>query len=85
MLSIEGIEVRAGLHTGEVELHGDDIAGIAVAIGARIGALAPPSEVLVSQTVRDLVAGSGLMFEDAGAQILKGVPERWRTYRLAKV
>lgn len=78
-----GIEVRAGIHTGEVELHGDDIAGIAVAIGARIGALAGPSEVLVSQTIRDLVAGSGLVFDDAGEQVLKGVPEHWRVYRVS--
>ena len=78
-----GIEVRAGIHTGEVELHGDDIAGIAVAIGARIGDLAGPSEILVSQTIRDLVAGSGLIFEDAGKQVLKGVPEHWRVYRVA--
>lgn len=76
-----GIEARAGLHTGEVELHGDDIAGVAVAIGARIGALAGPSEVWVSQTIRDLVAGSGLGFEDAGEHVLKGVPGRWHLYR----
>ncbi len=79
-----GIEIRAGLHTGEVELHRDDIAGIAVVIGARIGALAGPGEVLVSQTIRDLVAGSGLVFEDAGQHALKGVPEQWRLYRLAE-
>jgi len=79
-----GIEIRAGIHTGEVELHDNDIAGIAVAIGARIGALAGPSEVLVSQTIRDLVAGSGLAFEDAGEQVLKGVPEPWKVYRVAE-
>jgi class 3 adenylate cyclase len=77
-----GIEVRAGLHTGEVELDGDDVAGLAVAIGARVGAKAGPSEVLVSQTVMDLVAGSGLTFEDAGEHELKGVPDRWRLYRV---
>jgi class 3 adenylate cyclase len=77
-----GIEVRAGLHTGEVELEGDDVSGIAVAIGARVGALAGPSEVLVSQTVKDLVVGSGLAFEDAGEHELKGVPDRWRLYRV---
>jgi class 3 adenylate cyclase/pimeloyl-ACP methyl ester carboxylesterase len=77
-----GIEVRAGLHTGEVELDGDDVAGIAVAIGARVGAKAGPSEVLVSQTVKDLVAGSGLTFAEAGEHELKGVPDRWRLYRL---
>jgi class 3 adenylate cyclase len=78
-----GIEVRAGLHTGEIELDGDDVAGLAVAIGARVGAKAGPSEVLVSQTVKDLVAGSGLTFEDAGEHDLKGVPDRWRLYRVA--
>ena len=78
-----GIEIRAGLHTGEVEFEGDDIAGISVAIGARVGALAGPSEVLVSRTVRDLTAGSGFTFEDAGEHELKGVPERWQLYRVA--
>jgi len=77
-----GVEVRAGLHTGEVSLEGEDISGIGVAIGARVGALAGPSEVLVSQTVKDLVAGSGLTFEDAGEHELKGVPDRWRLYRV---
>ncbi len=77
-----GIDIRAGLHTGEVELAGDGIRGIAVHIGARIGALAGPSEVLVSQTVKDLVAGSGLTFEDAGEHELKGVPDRWHLYRV---
>ena len=80
-----GIEIRAGLHTGEVSLEGDDVAGVGVAIGARVGALAGPSEVLVSQTVKDLVAGSGLTFEDAGEHELKGIPERWRLYRVAAV
>jgi len=77
-----GIEVRAGVHTGEVEHAGTDVAGLAVHIGARVGALAGPSEVLVSQTVKDLVAGSGLTFEDAGEHELKGVPDRWRLYRV---
>jgi len=77
-----GIEIRAGLHTGEIELDGDDVAGLAVAIGARVGAKAGPSEVLVSQTVKDLVAGSGLGFEDAGEHELKGVPDRWHLYRV---
>jgi class 3 adenylate cyclase len=76
------LEVRAGLHTGEVELKGDDVRGIAVHIGARVGALAGPSQVLVSQTVKDLVAGSGLSFEDAGEHELKGVPDRWHLYRV---
>jgi class 3 adenylate cyclase len=77
-----GIEIRAGLHTGEVALEGDDVSGLGVAIGARVGALAGSSEVLVSQTVKDLVAGSGLTFDDAGEHELKGVPDRWRLYRV---
>ena len=77
-----GIEIRAGLHTGEVAFEGDDIAGLGVAIGARVGAKAGSNEVLVSQTVKDLVAGSGLTFEDAGEHELKGVPDRWHLYRV---
>jgi class 3 adenylate cyclase len=77
-----GIEVRAGVHTGEVELSDDGVRGLAVHIGARIGSLAGPSEVLVSNTVRDLVAGSGLRFEDAGEHELKGVPGAWRLFRV---
>ena len=76
-----GIEVRAGLHTGEIELDGDDVTGIAVAIGARVGALAQPSEVLVSQTIKDLTAGSGIVYSDRGEHDLKGVPDRWRLYQ----
>jgi class 3 adenylate cyclase len=72
-----GIEVRAGLHTGECELHDGKVTGIAVSIGARIASLADPGEVLVSSTVRDLVAGSGLVFEDRGSHELKGVPGEW--------
>ena len=72
-----GIEVRAGLHTGECEVRGDDIGGIAVHIGARVSALAGPNDVLVSSTLRDLVIGSGLEFEDRGAHVLKGVPGEW--------
>jgi pimeloyl-ACP methyl ester carboxylesterase len=79
-----GIEVRSGLHTGEIELDGEDVAGFAVSLGARVGATAGPSEVLVSQTVKDLVAGSGLAFEDAGEHELKGVPDRWHLYRVVK-
>jgi class 3 adenylate cyclase len=75
-----GLDVRAGLHTGEVELDGDDVAGVAVAIGARIGSLASGGEVLVSSTVKDLVVGSGLVFEDRGAHELKGVPDAWRLF-----
>lgn len=78
----QGIEIRAGLHTGEVELDHGDVSGIGVAIGARVGAKAGPSEVLVSRTVKDLVAGSGLAFEDAGEHELKGVPEVWHLYRV---
>jgi class 3 adenylate cyclase len=77
-----GIEVRVGLHTGEIELDGDDVRGLAVSIGARVGAAAAASEVRTSQTVKDLVAGSGLVFEDAGEHELKGVPDRWRLYRV---
>jgi class 3 adenylate cyclase len=77
-----GIEIRAGVHTGEIEIVGEDVRGIAVHIGARVSALARPSEVLVSSTVKDLVAGSGLRFEDAGEHELKGVPDRWRLYRV---
>jgi class 3 adenylate cyclase len=75
-----GIEVRAGLHTGECEVRGDDIGGIAVHIGARVSALAGPSDVLVSSTLRDLVIGSGLEFEDRGAHGLKGVPGEWNLF-----
>jgi len=77
-----GLRIRAGCHVGEVELVGDRVQGIAVHIGARIAALAGPSEVLVSSTVKDLVAGSGLTFEDAGEHELKGVPDRWHLYRV---
>ena len=79
-----GLQIRAGLHTGEVETIDGKVGGIAVVIGARVGALADPSEVFVSQTVKDLVAGSGLTFEDAGEHELKGVPDRWRLYRVLK-
>jgi class 3 adenylate cyclase len=77
-----GLEVRAGLHTGEVETIGENVGGIAVHIGARVGALAVNSEIMVSQTVKDLVAGSGLVFEDAGEHELKGVPDHWHLYRV---
>jgi class 3 adenylate cyclase len=75
-----GIDMRAGLHTGEIEVTGGDIAGVAVHIGARVSALAGAGEVLVSSTVRDLVAGSGIEFEDRGDHRLKGVPGTWRMY-----
>ena len=78
-----GIDVRAGLHTGEFEVSDGKIVGIAVSIGARISSLAGPGEVLVSSTVKDLVAGSGLRFEDRGEHQLKGIPEAWRVFALA--
>jgi class 3 adenylate cyclase/pimeloyl-ACP methyl ester carboxylesterase len=78
-----GIQVRAGLHTGECEVRGDDIGGIAVHIGARVSALAGPNEVLVSSTLRDLVIGSGLEFEERGAHALKGVPGEWQLFSVA--
>jgi class 3 adenylate cyclase len=77
-----GIEVRAGVHTGEVESVAGKAGGIAVAIGSRIGSFAGPSQVLASQTVKDLTAGSGIAFADAGEHELKGVPDRWRLYRV---
>lgn len=76
-----GLELRAGVHTGECELHDGKVAGLAVSIGARVAAFAGPSEVLVSQTVKDLVAGTGLLLEDRGERELKGVPGSWRIYR----
>jgi class 3 adenylate cyclase len=78
-----GIEVRTGLHTGEIEVIGDDVGGIAVHIGARVGGLARGGEVLVSGTVKDLVVGSGIAFEDRGEQELKGVPGEWRLWAVA--
>ena len=75
-----GIEVRVGIHAGEVEVRGDDIAGMAVHIGARVAALAGPSEVLVSSTVREIVTGSRRTFTDRGEHELKGVPGRWRVH-----
>ena len=78
-----GIEVRAGLHTGECEIRGDDIGGIAVHIGARVSALAGPNEVLVSSTLKDLVIGSGLEFDDRGTHQLKGVPGEWHLFAVA--
>jgi class 3 adenylate cyclase len=77
-----GVEIRAGLHTGEIEVMGDDVGGMAVHIGARVGALASAGEVLVSSTVKDLVVGSGLEFADRGEHELKGVPGEWRLFAL---
>ena len=79
-LAAAGITIRAGLHTGEIEILPDDIAGVGVHIGSRIAALAGPGEVLVSSTVKELVAGSGISFEDRGAHTLKGVPDDWRLH-----
>jgi class 3 adenylate cyclase len=78
-----GIDVRAGVHTGECEVSDGKVVGIAVSVGARIASLAGPGEILVSSTVKDLVAGSGLRFEDRGEHQLKGVPETWRLFALA--
>jgi class 3 adenylate cyclase len=79
-----GIEVRAGLHTGECELLDGKVSGIAVHVGARVAGQARPGEVLVSSTVRDLVAGSGIEFEECGTAVLKGVPGEWRLYSVAR-
>jgi class 3 adenylate cyclase len=75
-----GLEVRAGVHTGEVQTIADKVGGIAVVIGSRVAGFAGSSEVLVSQTVKDLVAGSALTFEDRGSHSLKGVPDEWRLW-----
>jgi class 3 adenylate cyclase len=75
-----GLTIRGGVHTGEIEIRGADVGGLAVHIGARISELAEPGEVLVSSTVRDLVAGSGLSFEERGAHELRGIPGEWRLY-----
>jgi class 3 adenylate cyclase len=75
-----GLELRVGVHTGECEQRGDDLGGIAVHIGARIAALAQPGQVLVSRTVTDLVAGSGLEFTDRGDHELNGVPRTWQLF-----
>jgi class 3 adenylate cyclase len=77
------LEIRVGIHTGEVELVGDDVSGMAVNIGARIGALADAGELLVSSTVRELVVGSGLEFDDRGPHTLKGAPGEWRLFAVA--
>jgi class 3 adenylate cyclase/pimeloyl-ACP methyl ester carboxylesterase len=79
-----GLKIRVGIHTGECERMADKVGGLGVVIGARVGALAGPEEILVSRTVQDLVVGSGLVFEDAGEHELKGVPDRWHLYRVVK-
>jgi pimeloyl-ACP methyl ester carboxylesterase len=80
-----GVRIRAGLHTGECEMIGDKLGGIAVHIGARVASLAAPDEVLVSSTVKDLVAGSGLRFQDRGVHSLRGVPGEWRLFAVERV
>jgi class 3 adenylate cyclase len=79
----QGLEIRAGVHTGECELIGEKLGGIAVHIGARVAAQAAPGEIVVSQTVKDLVAGSGLTFAERVRAALKGVPGEWRLYAFA--
>ncbi len=78
-----GMAVRCGLHIGELEIRGDDVSGLAVHIGARIAGLAGAGEVLVSRTVKDLVAGAGFEFRERGSHELKGVPDRWEVYEVA--
>jgi DNA-binding NarL/FixJ family response regulator len=80
-----GIDVRIGLHSGEVELRGNDVGGIAVSIGARVAASGSAGDVVVSSTVRDLVAGSGIEFDDLGRHALKGVPDEWRLFAVAEL
>ena len=75
-----GVAVRSGLHTGEVEIRGDDVAGMAVHIGARVAAMSRAGEVFVSSTMKDLVAGSGIEFEDRGEHELRGVPGTWKVF-----
>ena len=72
-----GLDLRAGVHTGEIETRNNRVAGIAIHIGARVASLADPAEILVSRTVKDLVAGSGITFLDRGTHSLKGVPDTW--------
>jgi len=79
-----GVNVRTGLHTGECEIIDGNVGGIAVHTAARVAALADPGEVLVSHTVKDLVAGSGLSFQDRGMQRLKGIPDEWRLFAVAQ-
>jgi class 3 adenylate cyclase len=75
-----GLQIRAGVHTGEVELRGSDVGGLAVHIAARVAGMAGPGEVFVSSTVKDLLAGSGIEFESRGEHDLKGIPETWRLF-----
>jgi class 3 adenylate cyclase len=84
-LAALGLEIRAGLHCGEVEFRGADVAGVAVHLAARVMAEASTGEILVTRTVRDLVAGSTVQFTDAGEHQLKGFPEPWSLYLLARL
>lgn len=77
---VDGVQIRAGVHTGEVEVRGSDLGGLAVHIGARVAAAGQPGEALVSSTVKDLLAGSGVAFEDRGEHELKGAPAAWRLF-----
>jgi class 3 adenylate cyclase len=79
-----GIEIRSGVHVGEIEMKGDDVMGVTVHVAARVAALAGASQTLVSQTVKDLVAGSGLVFQDQGTHELKGVPDSWHLYEVTR-
>jgi len=81
-VSVLGLQLRVGVHTGECEVIGDKYSGIAVHLGARVAGAAEPGRVLATSTVKDLVVGSELRFEDLGARTLKGVPEPWRLFRL---
>src|ERR1700730_544952 len=78
-----GIPIRAGIHTGEIEIANDDIRGIAVHITSRVASLGSADNIVVSRTIKDLVAGSGISFEDLGTHVLKGVPDAWQLYRVA--
>jgi class 3 adenylate cyclase len=80
-----GIDIRVGLHTGEVEVRGEDVTGIAVVVGQRVSALAGPGEILVSRTVTDLVAGSGIKFAVHGTYELKGVPGEWELFEVTSL
>jgi len=77
-----GLNIRAGLHAGEVELRGDNIGGIAVHMAARVMSMAKGGQVLVSRTVKDLTAGSGIAFTDRGEHVLKGIPDTWHIYQV---
>jgi class 3 adenylate cyclase len=79
-----GVEVRIGLHTGECEVDGEKLRGVTVHIGSRVAAMARAGDVLASQTVKDVAAGTGVVFEDAGEHELRGIPDRWHLYRVVR-